>query len=354
LSVAEKLAGSLGDDGRRGRVAAALSNTFFSKRWLDCAVETGTEALRLSEAQADVALQISARLRLGAAYYQLGDYRRAADLLRRAIKLIGDGRLHERFGLTGFGSVMGRFWLVRSLIELGEFPDAIVRVREADRIATSADHPFSLIAALVALGEIHLRQGSVMQAIPAFERALEIGRAREFRVWFAFCSASLGYAHDMVNRAAAAIPLLEQVASVEEVERPRRIAWLAAAHLVAGGAEEATRLAGQALELARRQKEQGIEAWTLRLFGEIATRGDASAFGSAAVSSYREALALASELGMRPLVAHCHLGLGKLHCRTGDGAKAAEHLTTASAMYREMDMRFWLEKAEAVLTGAGS
>ena len=48
---------------------------------------------------------------------------------------------------------------------------------------------------------------------------------------------------------------------------------------------------------------------------------------------------------MRPLVAHCHLGLGKLYRRTGDHAKAEEHLGTASAMYREMDMGFWLEKA---------
>ena len=60
LSVAEKLAAALGDDARRSRVAAALSNTFFSKRWLDRAVETGTQALRLSEVQADVALQVSA------------------------------------------------------------------------------------------------------------------------------------------------------------------------------------------------------------------------------------------------------------------------------------------------------
>lgn len=50
---------------------------------------------------------------------------------------------------------------------------------------------------------------------------------------------------------------------------------------------------------------------------------------------------------MRPLVAHCHLGLGKLSRRTGKGQQAQEHLTTAITMYREMDMRFWLEKAEA-------
>jgi hypothetical protein len=66
---------------------------------------------------------------------------------------------------------------------------------------------------------------------------------------------------------------------------------------------------------------------------------------------YHEALALAEELGMRPLVAHCHLGLGKLSRRTGKRQEAQEHLTTATTMYREMDMRFWLEKAEADLGG---
>jgi hypothetical protein len=70
-----------------------------------------------------------------------------------------------------------------------------------------------------------------------------------------------------------------------------------------------------------------------------------------AEGDYREALALADALGMRPLVAHCHLGLGRLYRRTGDGAKAHEHLTTATTMYREMGMNFWLEKAEAAVRG---
>ena len=62
---------------------------------------------------------------------------------------------------------------------------------------------------------------------------------------------------------------------------------------------------------------------------------------------YQQALTMASELGMRPLVAHCYLGLGKLYKRTGTREQAREHLTTATAMYREMDMPFWMEKAEA-------
>ena len=52
---------------------------------------------------------------------------------------------------------------------------------------------------------------------------------------------------------------------------------------------------------------------------------------------------------MRPLVAHCHLGLGKLERRVGKAELAREHLTTATAMYREMDMPLWVAQAEAEL-----
>jgi hypothetical protein len=51
---------------------------------------------------------------------------------------------------------------------------------------------------------------------------------------------------------------------------------------------------------------------------------------------------------MCPLVAHCHLGLGKLYSRTGDRGTAKEHLATAATMYREMGMTFWLEQAQRV------
>jgi hypothetical protein len=54
---------------------------------------------------------------------------------------------------------------------------------------------------------------------------------------------------------------------------------------------------------------------------------------------------------MRPLVAHCHLGLGKLYRRTGDRAKMQEHFTIAKAMYREMNMGFYLAQAEAAYAG---
>jgi hypothetical protein len=53
---------------------------------------------------------------------------------------------------------------------------------------------------------------------------------------------------------------------------------------------------------------------------------------------------------MRPLIAHCHLGLGKLYRRADKGGQAQEHLTIAATMYREMDMTYWLEQAVAEIT----
>ena len=116
--------------------------------------------------------------------------------------------------------------------------------------------------------------------------------------------------------------------------------------LFSGRTDEAGRLGPQALELARARKSRGQEAWALHTLGEIAASREPLDTG-AAEGLHREALALAVGLGMRPLVAHCHLGLGKLYRRTGKREQAHEHLTTATAMYREMEMRFWLEKAAA-------
>jgi predicted protein tyrosine phosphatase len=90
----------------------------------------------------------------------------------------------------------------------------------------------------------------------------------------------------------------------------------------------------------------GWAANTLHLLGDIATHPDRFDAESGA-AHYGEALALARRHGMRPLVAHCHLGLGKLYRRIGETEHAQENLTAATTMYREMDMRSWLDRGEA-------
>ena len=121
----------------------------------------------------------------------------------------------------------------------------------------------------------------------------------------------------------------------------RRICWRAA------WKRRATR-AAQAVELARQYQQRGNQAWALWLLGESTAR-QASPEVEPAAGHYRQALALAEELGMRPLQAHCHRGLGTLYATTGQREQARTALSTAIEMYRAMEMTFWLPETEAAL-----
>ena len=118
--------------------------------------------------------------------------------------------------------------------------------------------------------------------------------------------------------------------------------------MLAGRLEEAYTHAERVLAHAREYQERGHQAYALRLLGEIAARHDPPQVEQAE-AHYHEALILAEELGMRPLVAHCHHGLGTLYGRVGQAQQARAALGTAIALYRAMEMTFWLPQAEAVL-----
>ena len=104
----------------------------------------------------------------------------------------------------------------------------------------------------------------------------------------------------------------------------------------------------RALGLTRTHGQRALEAEALLALGEFNAIGDVLD-PEQAQTSVRQALSIAEQLGTRPLIAHCHLGLGKLYRRTGKRELAHELLTTAMAMYREMDMRYWLDQAAAEL-----
>ena len=112
--------------------------------------------------------------------------------------------------------------------------------------------------------------------------------------------------------------------------------------------DEAVDLAASALAFARTLKARGNEAYALWLHGEIHAQQEPLA-SEAADAYYQQALALADELGMRPLQAHCHRGLGMLYAATGQQEQARTALSTAIEMYQSMDMTFWLPQTEAAL-----
>lgn len=124
------------------------------------------------------------------------------------------------------------------------------------------------------------------------------------------------------------------------------VARLGQAHLLADRVEDAQACAERAVALARARGERGDEIRARLLLGEIAARSSPPE-GAEAEARCREALASAEELGMRPLAAHCHIALATLYRRTGQVAWAEERLSVGTTMYREMNMRFWLERVEA-------
>jgi tetratricopeptide (TPR) repeat protein len=220
-------------------------------------------------------------------------------------------------------------------------------------IAETIGHPFALNMAYSGLGHVYLRRGNLPQAMSAFERCVSL--CREWNIWvhMPFSEGNLSHVHMLSGRAADAIAGLDTAlkhATAMGFVPPRLNipVWLSEAYLLAGRCDAAAQVAAVALDGAREHKTRGTEAWALRLRGEIASQCDSKQVAQAR-SYYDDARALAEQLGMRPLVAHCHAGLAKLYARAGRSASAQQHLLSAVTMYRDMGMRFWLEKLEAEL-----
>ena len=116
--------------------------------------------------------------------------------------------------------------------------------------------------------------------------------------------------------------------------------------LLAGRLGEAVAAAERGLEWTRARHEHSQSTWNLRALAEATAQQDSPDF-ALAERLCQEAIAQAEEPGMRPLLARCHLGLGKLARRADQRERAQTHLITATTMLREMGMRFWLEQAEA-------
>jgi tetratricopeptide (TPR) repeat protein len=266
-------------------------------------------------------------------------------------------RFAQRFGLVTSPAVWSHAQLARALAERGVFDEGDAHGQEAIRTAESLDHPFSVVVGCLGLAYLKSVRGEPSQAARLLERAVAQSREWSIPDHTAIAMAFLGHAYARSGRTEEGISLLQQALTAYEsagigIYHTLSVGWLGEAYLLADQVEDARACADRAVMLARGRGERGYEAWALRLLGEIAAH-HARPDLATAEAHYGAAMTLASELEMRPLVAHCHLGLGRLHRRTGKRQQAQEHLTTATAIYGEMGMPFWLEQAEAELSGPG-
>jgi tetratricopeptide (TPR) repeat protein len=353
LHEAEVLAEDLDDSRRLGQVSGFLSIHFRRMGAYDQAIASGERARALARASGDLVLQALANQYLGTVYEHQGDYRRAIDCFGKTVALLEGPRRYERFGQAFLPAVFSRALLASCHAELGTFADGNVFGEEGLRIAEVVAQPANRMWAYYGIGLLSLRQGNLPRALSWLERAVGFCQDADLADYFPWTAAALGAAYTLGERVADAVPLLMQAMEQSTVMERVHFETLCSlsmeeAQLLAGHLEEAHALGEHTLVHAREHQERGNEAYALRLLGEIATRREPSET-ALAEAHYQQALALAEALGMRPLVAHCHRGLGMLYAKIGRRAKARAALSAAAEWYRAMEMMFWLPQAETAL-----
>jgi tetratricopeptide (TPR) repeat protein len=357
LREAEALAERLGDDPRQGRVCAFVMNVQSLLGELDEALVTGTRALEIAGRLGDLKLRILTTSYLEHTHYHRGEYGRVVELATDNLAALPADWVYEYFGMGAPPSVWDRGWLIISLAQLGRFTEAAKYEAEAIRVAEPTHHAYTISLAHRDAGTVHQLKGDWAKARSLIEHQIAVARTGNVIIHLPMAVASSAWVLAQLGEASEALNRLREGEQLVERQTARGYVsirgWtyhaLGRASLLLGRLDEARRLGDRAVESSPSQG--GFAAHALHLLGDIATHPDRFD-AERGEAHYRKALALAEPRGMRPLVAHCHLGLGKLYRRTSKREQAQEHLTTATTMYREMDMRFWLAQAEAELTAA--
>jgi tetratricopeptide (TPR) repeat protein len=346
LNEAQTFAETLGDQRRLGWVSVYMSHYLWMAGRSPEARTFAESAQALAEPLSDFPLRVGSNFYVGTVCLTSGDYRQAEKVLRNVVQLVDGERQRDRCGLAAFPAAMARGYLTWALTELGAFDDGIALGEDGVRIAEAFDHPYSRIVASWGPAYLHRTRGQLDQAARLLEPALALCHDWNLPVLSSITAGFLGSVYALSGRLTEGLVLLEEGQEAFAAFQAPIVAHMGEACLLANRFDDAVTFAGRALRLARERGQRGYEAWTLHLLGEIAAHPGFLNSGDSE-GHYHAALALAEELGMRPLVAHCHLALGKGYRRTGKRQEAQDHLANATTMYREMEMTYWLEQAEA-------
>jgi tetratricopeptide (TPR) repeat protein len=307
LDEARALAEGLGDAMRLGWTCCHLARLDWASADHARALASGERALAIATERGDAALAIETRFYVAAVRLAMGEAARAAAMLRENLEALEGGRvgLPRRFRVQG--PLLHRGYLSRCLAELGEFPEAVTCVETAVALADSLGNPFSRVTARFGLGNALLRQGRAEDAVAPLEVGVALCREFGLENWRPAVTATLGAAYGAVGRLEESRRLVEAAVAYAEADHilsshTMWVVYLGESRLRDGRRHEALATARSAFALARERGERGFEAWAIRLLAEIEEeRGDLDA----AAAWYRQALAMALDLGMRPLADRC-------------------------------------------------
>lgn len=345
LKEAERMARKLDDPGRLGWISVFNSASHWQiGRALD-ARTCALRALEINESHDDISLGIGGHFYLGCTTVTSGQCREAERLFRKIVDMTQGSLSRERCGLPFIPAVVARSWLVWAMAERGEFEAALEHGQTALEIAEEVGHPFNLAHIHYDLGYLHGVRGALDQAVHDLQKAHRYIREWNLTYLSPFITGFLGHATARAGQVDDGLGLLRQAVSEYSsmglgLFRSLVTIQLGEALHLAGHAEHADRHAQRGLKLARKRGEQGHEAHALYLLGEISRHHEEPDL-DAALEYYRGAQSLAESLEMRPLIAHCHAGIGRIYESTGH-EKAPDLQGKATEMYRDLGMHHWL------------
>jgi transcriptional regulator with AAA-type ATPase domain/tetratricopeptide (TPR) repeat protein len=307
LQDAVPLAEALGDQRRLARVLLHTSYNYWVLGDNERALTMGRQAVELANRLDDFAIRIDCNQLLGLLHHSLGDYPETAVCLERVIDELARSGRQGRF--AAYYNVHARTWLAWALAELGELDRAAALAEEAVATAEISRDVHNTVAAHWGRGLVEVARGEVKRAIPLLRQAHDTAQYAEIALWARPTAAVLGRALALAGIVDEGRRYLEFAVKGGEnnVAVPAWQTYLAEACLLSGDLGAAQRLIERALQLAEKRKERGFLAHAHRVAAEVA-RG--SGHLAAARRHYETAIALASALGMSPLVGHCELGLG--------------------------------------------
>ena len=345
LDQAERLAEELADPSRQARTAAHLCHCYWLTGKWDEAIAAGERALTIAEAAGELPQQVWSRFFKALAHYSLGELSAAIALLQaNAAVLTGDLALN-RFGGFSLPAVVVGDWLGWCLAERGEFAAALTCAEAGLKVAEAAGQPFDRVHGLLGVGGVHLMQGNVVQAKSFLGDAIELCDRTQVISVRPRVAASLAYALALGGSLEDAVALGE-LAAKDAGDLHQGVLGTLCRHrlaevvLLAGRHEEALQHARAVLAACGTSHQRGLEAWTLRLIGEV----QAARAGPEAGATLELALGLARDMGMQVLVAHCHRLLGVAALGRGEVDRAAQAGRLARRLYRDLGMDFWLER----------
>lgn len=351
LREAEAIAMRLRDDHRRGLACSFMTTVYASLDQLDDAAAAGSRALEIAERLDDARLRLLAKSFLSQVYCYGGEYERVIALATGNLASLPPEWVGEHFGMAVPAAIFDRAWIIMSLAELGRFAEAAKYEAEAISLAEATDRAFSISWAHLAASMPYLLRGDWAKARTLVEHWIATLRGGNVAIhlpWAiaasAWALAQIGAKDQVMDRVQEAEELLERQAGHGIVgHRGWAYQAMGRACMLLGRLDKARQLAERAVGTS--QHQPGFAAHALHLLGELGAQPDRFDAENS-IAHYREALALAQKHGMRPLMAHCHFGLGRVYGRLGKG-EAHKNITTAAAMYRDMGMDFWLKQAES-------